>query len=154
VRIAIGSDHAAYHLKLRIAGLLAELGHTVEDFGADTDSQPANDYHIIAAEVSQAVVEGRAERGILMCGTGIGMSIAANKVPGAWAALCNDLFSARKSREHNDANVLVMGARLIGEDLALEIVRTWLESAYTGGRHVARNANIARIEARFRRPPD
>ena len=96
-------------------------------------------------------MQGRAERGILMCGTGIGMSIAANKVPGAWAALCNDLFTARKSREHNDANVLVMGARLIGADLAREIVRVWLATPYAGGRHAPRNANIARIEERFSR---
>lgn len=149
MKIAIGSDHAAYRLKRCIEDLLAELGHSCEDFGADTDVHPADDYHLIAAEVALAVVDGRAERGILMCGTGMGMSIAANKVPGAWAALCNDLFTARKSREHNDANILVMGARIIGDDLAAEIVRVWLDTPYAGGRHLARNANIARIEERF-----
>jgi ribose 5-phosphate isomerase B len=154
VKIAIGSDHAAYEMKLAIEALLSELGHTYEDFGATTDARPADDYHLIAAEVALAVVQGRAERGILICGTGIGMSIAANKVPGAWAALCNDLFTARKSREHNDANILVMGARLIGADLAREIVRVWLAASYAGGRHAPRNANIARIEERFSRKSD
>ena len=151
MKIAIGSDHAAYHMKRMIAALVRELGHEYEDFGASTDAQPADDYHLIAAEVAAAVAFGRADRGILMCGTGVGMSIAANKVPGAWAALCNDLFTAQKSREHNDANVLVMGARVIGEELAVEIVRVWLSTPYAGGRHTRRNANLRVIEEKYAR---
>ena len=154
MKIAIGSDHAAYRLKQVIKALLEELGHGYEDLGALTDAQPADNYHLIGAEVAAAVVQSRAERGILMCGTGIGMSIAANKVPGARAALCNDLFTACKSREHNNANVLVMGSRLIGEDLAREIVRVWLSVPYTGGRHEPRNANIRILEQRYCRPSE
>ena len=149
MKVAIGSDHAGYRLKEVIKTLLAELGHQSDDMGAFTDAQPADDYHLIGAAVAAAVVEGRADRGILMCGTGLGMSIAANKVPGAWAALCNDLFTAQKSREHNDANVLVMGARVIGEELAKEMVRVWLSTPYAGGRHARRNANLRAIEERY-----
>lgn len=151
MKIAIGSDHAAYQLKQTVELLLAELGHEYEDFGAFTDTQPADDYHLIAAEVASAVAQGRAERGILMCGTGIGMSIAANKVPGAWAALCNDLFTASKSREHNNANILVFGSRVIGVELAKEIVRVWLATPYVGDRHDFRNANIRLIERQYSR---
>jgi ribose 5-phosphate isomerase B len=151
MKVAIGSDHAAYRLKQAIKTLLAELGHQSDDMGAFTDAQPADDYHLIGAAVAAAVAEGRADRGILMCGTGLGMSIAANKVPGAWAALCNDLFTAQKSREHNDANVLVMGARVIGEELAVEIVRVWLSTPYAGGRHTRRNANLRVIEEKYAR---
>ena len=151
MKIAIGSDHAAYRLKQVIKTLLAELGHQPDDMGAFTDAEPADDYHLIGAAVAAAVAGGRADRGILMCGTGLGMSIAANKVPGAWAALCNDLFTAQKSREHNDANVLVMGARVIGVELAMEIVRVWLSTPYAGGRHARRNANLKVIEERYAR---
>lgn len=154
MKIAIGSDHAGYRLKQCIMAWLSELGHKVEDFGAFSDAQPADNYHLIGAEVAAAVVSGRAERGILMCGTGIGMCIAANKVPGAWAALCNDLFTAQKSRQHNNANLLVMGARLIGEELAKEIVRVWLSTPYAGGRHEPRNANLRLIEERYARRAD
>ncbi len=152
MKIAIGSDHAAYKTKMMIKRYLAELGHEVEDLGAYTDEQPANDYILTAARVAQAVVQKKAERGILMCGTGIGMSIAANKVRGARAALCNDLFTAQKSREHNDANVLVFGSRVIGDDLAKEIVRVWLSTDYTHGRHEVRNALIKVIEDRPEEP--
>ncbi len=149
MKIAIGSDHAAYQLKQAVQSLLAELGHEYEDFGAFTDTQPADNYHLIGAEVASTVAHGGAERGILMCGTGIGMSIAANKVPGAWAALCNDLFTARKSREHNNANVLVFGSRVIGVELAKEIVSVWLSTPYAGGRHELRNSNIRLIERQY-----
>lgn len=149
MKIAIGSDHAAYQLKQVIIQLLKDMGHEVNDLGAYTDSKPANDYHLIGASVSEAVVAGKAERGIVMCGSGIGISIAANKVPGADCALCNDLFTARKSREHNDANVLALGARVVGEEVAKEIVTVWLQTEYTGGRHTARNANIRRIEQKY-----
>jgi ribose 5-phosphate isomerase B len=149
MNIAIGSDHAAYKLKQSIKRLLDETGHSHEDFGAYTDVQAADDYHLIGAKVAAAVAEGRVERGILMCGTGIGMSIAANKVPGVWAALCHNIYVAQKSREHNDANVLVLGARVIGEDLAKAIVRVWLATPYARGRHERRNANLETIETRY-----
>ncbi|MGA2111631.1 MAG: ribose 5-phosphate isomerase B [Anaerolineales bacterium] len=149
MRIAIGSDHAAYKLKLAIEELLDEMGYAYEDLGAHTDEHPADDYPLIGAEVAAAVVEARANLGILMCGTGIGMSIAANKVPGARAALCHDLFTAQKSREHNDANVLVLGSRVVDEELAKEIVRAWLGTAYAHGRHDGRNACLKVIEERY-----
>jgi ribose 5-phosphate isomerase B len=147
--IAIGSDHSAFALKECIKRLLHELGHACEDFGAYTDAEPAEDYHFIGADVAAAVASGGADRGILMCGTGIGMSIAANKVPGASAALCRDLYTAAKSREHNDANVLVLGARITAVELAEEIVRAWLATAYERGRHEARNANLRVIEQEY-----
>jgi ribose 5-phosphate isomerase B len=149
MKIALGSDHAAFELKEMLKVYLTELGHEYEDLGAFTDDVPANDYHLTGAEVATTVVEGKADRGILMCGTGIGMSIAANKVPGANAALCYSLFGAQKSREHNNANVLVLGARMTGVDLVKEIVQTWLVTEYAGGRHEPRNANIQKIEQRF-----
>jgi ribose 5-phosphate isomerase B len=151
VKILIGSDHAAYQQKQIIMQMLEELGHEYEDMGAFTNEEPANDYHLIGAEVSQYVVDGKADRGILMCGTGIGMSVAANKVPGADAALCYSLFGAKMSREHNNAKVLVLGARMVGDDLAKEIVKVWLTAGYTGGRHEIRNANLRKIEAKYQR---
>jgi ribose 5-phosphate isomerase B len=149
LKIAIGSDHAAFKLKQMIMQHLKDLGHHYEDLGAFTDAEPANDYHLIGARVAHAVVEGKADLGIIMCGTGIGMSIAANKVPGASAALCDNLFNARKSREHNNANVLVLGARVVGDELAKEIVTTWLDTDYTYGRHETRNVNLRAIERRY-----
>ena len=151
MKITIGSDHAAYKLKQVIKRLLDEMGVEVDDLGAFTDAQPADDYPLIGAEVAAAVVDGRADLGILMCGTGIGMSMAANKVPGARAALCNDLFTAQKSREHNKANVLVLGARVVSEELAKEIVRVWLSTAYAYGRHEPRNALLKVIEEKYAR---
>ena len=151
MKIAVGSDHAAYKLKQVIKSQLAAMSHEYDDLGAFTDAHPADNYHLIGAEVAAAVAEGRADRGILMCGTGIGMSIAANKVPGAWAALCNDLFTAQKSRDHNNANVLVLGARVIGEELAKEIVRVWLDTPYAHGPHEPRNANLKVIEEKYTR---
>jgi len=149
MRIAIGSDHAGYRLKQAVLAELRALGHDPHDLGAFTDAEPVDDYHSIGAAVAEAVARGECERGIAICGTGIGISIAANKVPGAYAALCSDLFTAQKSREHNDANVLALGARVVGEGLAVEIVRVWLSTAYAGGRHEARNANLKRIERKY-----
>lgn len=146
MKVAIGSDHAAYRLKLVIKELLANLGHEVEDLGAFTDTVPANDYHLTGAAVAEQVRKGKADRGIVMCGSGIGISIAANKVPGVDCALCNDLFTARKSREHNDARVLALGARVVGEEVAKEIVKIFMQTEFEGGRHIARNANIRKIE--------
>jgi RpiB/LacA/LacB family sugar-phosphate isomerase len=146
MKIAIGSDHAGYHLKELIISQVQEMGHEVTDLGAFTDEHPAEDYHSTGAAVAQAVARGECERGIVICGTGIGISIAANKVPGAYAALCNDLYTAQKSREHNDSNILALGSRVVGEGLAKEIVRVWLTTAYAQGRHEPRNANLRRIE--------
>lgn len=135
-KIIIGCDHAAYELKDKIVALLKEKGLEVNDIGAHTkDSVNYPDY---AKEVSSAVVSGEADKGILLCGTGLGMSMAANRHEGIRAALCNDVFSAKLSRQHNDSNVLVMGARVIGDILANEIVKTWLETEFEGGRHQTR----------------
>lgn len=135
-KIIIGCDHAAYELKDKIVALLKEKGLEVNDIGAHTkDSVNYPDY---AKEVSNAVVSGEADKGILLCGTGLGMSMAANRHEGIRAALCNDVFSAKLSRQHNDSNVLVMGARVIGDILANEIVKTWLETEFEGGRHQTR----------------
>jgi len=142
--IAIGSDHAGLDLKTDVIALLKELGHEFIDYGTDTPKSV--DYPDFGEKVSVAVATGKSERGILICGTGIGMSIVANKFRNIRAALCNDLFSAKMSRLHNNANILVMGGRIIGKDLAKEIVRIWLETAFDGGRHVNRLTKISLIE--------
>ena len=145
MRIAIGADHAGFPLKQRFAHLLKEWGHEVEDLG--TDSEEPVDYPPICAAVGRAVVQGRADMGIVLGGSGQGEQIAANKVHGVRAALCNDLFTARLSREHNDANVLAMGGRIVAEGLATEILELWLATPFDGGRHERRVAQIADIEA-------
>ncbi|MFC1515456.1 ribose 5-phosphate isomerase B [Thermodesulfobacteriota bacterium] len=134
--IIVGCDHAAYILKEKIKAYLVESGIDVEDVGAY--SEDSIDYSDIAVKVASMVSTGKFERGILLCGTGIGMSMAANRFPRVRAALCGDLFSAIMSRRHNNANILVLGGRVIGEGLALEIVRSWLESPFDGGRHQPR----------------
>jgi ribose 5-phosphate isomerase B len=147
MKIAIGADHAGYRLKDEIVPLLKELGHEVEDFGCDCSQSV--DYPDYAIPVCERVVKGEADRGILICGTGIGMSIAANKVPGIRCALVHDLFSAKATREHNDSNVLAMGERVIGPGLAQEIVRVWLETPFSQGeRHVNRVNKVMAIERR------
>jgi len=142
--IAIGSDHAGLDLKNDVISLLKALGHEFIDYGTDTPQSV--DYPDFGEKVSVAVATGKSDRGILICGTGIGMSIVANKFRNVRAALCNDLFSAKMSRLHNNANILVMGGRIIGKDLAKEIVRTWIETAFDGGRHVNRLKKISLIE--------
>jgi ribose 5-phosphate isomerase B len=149
MKIAIGSDHAGYKLKEVIIAQLTELGHQPEDLGAFTDKVAADDYHFTGAKVAEWVVSGNADLGIVICGTGIGISIAANKVPGAYAAMCNDLFTAIKSREHNNANILALGARVIGEGLAKEIVKAWLSTPYANGRHEQRNLHLKEIEQKY-----
>jgi ribose 5-phosphate isomerase B len=144
VRIAIGSDHAGLDLKTEIIGLIKELGHDCIDHG--TDSPESVDYPDFGEKVARSVSDGTADRGILICGTGIGMSIVANKFPGIRAALCNELFTAKMSRLHNDANVLVMGGRIVGKDLAKEIVRTWVVTPFEYGRHMNRLKKITVIE--------
>jgi ribose 5-phosphate isomerase B len=144
VRIAIGADHAGFLLKEHLKGTLQRLGHGVEDFG--THSEESIDYPPICVAVGQAVVEGRAERGIVLGGSGQGEQIAANKVIGVRAALCHDLYTARLSREHNDANVLAMGGRIVANGLADEIVSVWLKTPFEGGRHQRRLDQIAAAE--------
>ena len=144
MRIAIGADHAGFLLKEHLRRTLERLGHAVDNHG--TDSEAAVDYPPICIGVARAVAEGRADRGIVLGGSGQGEQIAANKVRGVRAALCNDLFTARLSREHNDANVLSMGGRIVAFGLADEILRLWLAAPYEGGRHDARLAQIADIE--------
>ena len=144
MKIAVGADHAGYELKTQLIEHLASSGHEVEDLG--THSNASVDYPPICAAVGRAVVEGRAERGIVLGGSGQGEQIAANKVNGVRAALCNDLFTARLSREHNDANVLSMGGRIVAPGLAKEIVNLWLTAGFEGGRHQNRVDQIADIE--------
>jgi ribose 5-phosphate isomerase B len=144
MRIAIGADHAGFAMKQHLIGTLERLGHTVDDRGTHSDAMV--DYPPICADVARQVVEGRVERGIVIGGSGQGEQIAANKVPGTRAALCNDLYTARLSREHNDANVLAIGARIVAKTLADEIVTIWLATAFAGGRHQRRLEKIAEIE--------
>jgi ribose 5-phosphate isomerase B len=146
VRIAIASDHAGYALKEHLKRTLARLGHAVEDLG--TDSEESVDYPPFCFAVGQAVVDGRADRGIVLGGSGQGEQIAANKVIGIRAALCNDLYTARLSRQHNDANVLSMGGRIVAFGLADEILELWLTTAFDGGRHQRRLDQIGAQERR------
>jgi ribose 5-phosphate isomerase B len=144
MRIAIGADHAGFLLKEHLKGTLDGLGHQVEDLG--THSEAPVDYPPICAAVARAVIDGRSDRGIVLGGSGQGEQIAANKVRGIRAALCNDLFTARLSRQHNDANVLSMGGRIVAFGLADEIVTLWLNTQFEGGRHLRRLEEIAEIE--------
>jgi ribose 5-phosphate isomerase B len=145
VRIAIGSDHAGFHLKETVKARLLELGFEVTDVGTDSDASV--DYPDYAAAVARLVVSGASERGILICGTGIGMAMAANKVRGIRAAPVGDLASARLGREHNDANVLTLGARITPPDLALAIVQLFLDTPFAGGRHQRRLDKIRALES-------
>ncbi|MBM3133281.1 MAG: ribose 5-phosphate isomerase B [Chloroflexi bacterium] len=143
MRIAIGSDHAGFNLKEMVKGILLEMNHSYEDFGCfDTSSV---DYPDIGFAVADAVAQGKFDQGILICGSGIGMCITANKVDGIRAAVCHDTFSARGAREHNDANVLCLGERVIGLGLAREIVTAYLASEFMGGRHARR---LEKVRAR------
>jgi ribose 5-phosphate isomerase B len=144
MRVAIGSDHAGFELKQHLVQSLANLGHDVDDLG--TDSTEPVDYPPICADVARRVAKGEAERGIVLGGSGQGEQIAANKVRGIRAALCNDLYSAKYSRLHNDANVLSIGGRVVGTGLADEILGVWLSTEFEGGRHVRRIEEIAEIE--------
>ena len=144
MRIAIGSDHRGFALKEALKELLAELGHEWVDFGCQTE-EPV-DYPDIARPLAEAVAAGEYERGILICGSGVGMSIAANKVKGVRAALCHDTFAGRLTRRHNDANVLCLGGWCIGRGVAEEIVRLFLSEDFEGGRHARRLEKIRAIE--------
>ena len=144
MRVAIGADHAGFALKEHLKTTLAADGHDVVDLG--TDSEASVDYPPICADVGRAVVKGEADRGIVLGGSGQGEQIAANKVRGVRAALCNDLYTARLSREHNDANVLAMGGRIVATGLADEILRLWMATPFEGGRHQRRVEQIRDIE--------
>jgi ribose 5-phosphate isomerase B len=144
MRVAIGADHAGFLLKEHLKQTLTALGHSVDDHG--THSEASVDYPPICISVGKTVAHGKADRGIVLGGSGQGEQIAANKVPGIRAALCNDLFTARLSREHNDANVLSMGGRIVAFGLADEILTLWLATPFAGGRHQRRIDQIAQAE--------
>jgi ribose 5-phosphate isomerase B len=144
MRIAVGADHAGFALKEYLKPVLASLGHQPIDLG--TTDTAVTDYPPICAAVGRTVVEGRADLGVVIGGSGQGEQIAANKVRGVRAALCNDLFTARLSRQHNDANVLAIGARIVAPELAREILTVWLATAFEGGRHQRRIEQIVALE--------
>ena len=142
--IIIGSDHAAYDLKEKVKAFLVGRGIDIEDAGCHNENSV--DYPDIGIKVASMVSRGKFERGILMCGTGIGMSMVANKFPHVRAALCADLFSSIMSRRHNNSNILVLGGRVVGDVLAMEIVKAWLETPFEGGRHQRRLEKFDRID--------
>jgi len=144
MRIAVGTDHRGYAIRARVIDLLQRLGHEVADLGAETGESV--DYPDIAARVARKVSHGEAERGILMCGTGLGMSIAANKFPGVRAAPCHDDLTAEMSRRHNDSNILCLSADLLGERLIDRMIELWLSTPFEGGRHARRVEKITDIE--------
>ena len=144
MKIAIASDHGGFELKEVLKAFLTSQSVEVLDLG--TTNEASVDYPDFGIQVSERVSRGEVERGVLVCGTGIGMSVVANKFPRVRAALVHDLFSARFSREHNDANILVLGGRIIGKDLAKEIVRVWLSTPFAGGRHQKRLDKISALE--------
>ena len=144
MRVAVGSDHAGLTLKNALVEHLRAQGHEVDDVG--THDSRSTDYPDYAAQVAQRVAGGRAERGLLVCGTGLGMAIAANKVRGVRAVTVSDTFSAHASREHNDANVLCLGERVVGGGLARDILDTWMRASFEGGRHSGRLAKITALE--------
>lgn len=147
MKIAVGSDHGGFLLKDEIMKLLKEKNIEYTDFGCFTTESV--DYPDIGQAVGEAVANGEYDKGIICCGTGIGISISANKVPGVRAALCGDCYSAKVSREHNDANVLALGERVIGVELAKMIIDIWLSSEFLGGRHGRRVDKIAKIEQKY-----
>ena len=144
MKIAVACDHGGFRLKNVLVEYLKDNGYEVEDFGCY--SEESCDYPDYAGKAALAVAKGTCDKGIVVCGTGIGVSITANKVKGIRCALCHDVFSAKATRAHNDTNMLAMGQRVIGEGLALEIVKAWLEGQYEGGRHAVRVREISQIE--------
>jgi ribose 5-phosphate isomerase B len=149
MRIAVGADHRGYPLRARVLDLLQRLGHEVEDLGTFTGE--AVDYPDIAARVARKVSRGEVQRGILICGTGLGMSIAANKFPGVRAAPCHDDLTAEMSRRHNDSNILCLSGDLLGERLIDRMIELWLSTPFEGGRHARRVAKITQIEQEVER---
>ncbi len=153
MRISVGTDHAGFPLKAPVIAELESLGHEVLDLG--TDSTEAVDYPDYAQAVGEAIMRGEAERGIVLCGSGVGGCVAANKVPGVRAATCHDTFSAHQGVEDDDANVLCLGARVIGDNLAIEIVRVWVEARFSNEeRHQRRLGKVKAIEAKYSRKTD
>ena len=149
MRIVVGSDHAGYILKQEVGEALRQAGHEVLDVG--TTSTAPVDYPDSAEAVGKAVMEGRAERGVLICGSGVGASVAASKLPGIRAAVCHDTYSAHQGVEHDDMNVLVLGGRIVGPALAMELVRAFVAARFTGEeRHVRRLAKVKALETRYR----
>jgi ribose 5-phosphate isomerase B len=147
MKIAIGSDHVGWELKEHLKGWLAQAGHEAVDLG--TDGKARVDYPDCAEWVGRAVVAGECEQGILICGTGIGISIAANKIRGIRAALCHDAYTAGMARRHNDANILCLGAMVVGRGVAEDALCAWLNATYEGGRHQIRVDKIARLETKL-----
>lgn len=148
MRIAIGADHAGFELKEKLGACLRDLGHQAIDAGT-VNTDPV-DYPDYAEAVGKLILTGKADRGVLLCGSGVGASVAANKLPGIRAALCHDTYSARQGVEHDDMNILVLGARVIGEELARELVRTFLGATFTGeARHRRRLEKIKALEQRY-----
>lgn len=144
-KIAIASDHGGYDLKVLVEAYLKELGYEVDDLGPkNSDSVDYPDYGI---SLARAVAEEKVSRGIVICGTGIGMSIVVNRFPGIRGTLCSDLYTAKLCREHNDSNILIMGGRVVGQGLAKEIVKTWLDTPFEGGRHQKRLDKITQFDA-------
>jgi RpiB/LacA/LacB family sugar-phosphate isomerase len=151
MRVVLGSDHAGYELKEELKGLLSGLGHEIVDVG--TNSTDPADYPDYAEALAVELKEGRADRGVLICGSGVGASVAANKIPGIRAGLCHDTYSAHQSVEHDNVNVLVMGARIIGSELARELLRAFLAARYTAEeRHRRRLDKVLEIERRYGKP--
>ncbi len=148
MRIALAADHAGYALKQHLAGVVKALGHEVADLG--TDSEAAVDYPDFAEKLGMAVREGRADRGVLLCGSGVGASVAANKIPGVRAAVCHDVYSSHQGVEHDDMNVLVLGARIIGPALADDLVKAFLAARYSHEeRHERRLGKVKALERRW-----
>ncbi|MCL6515838.1 ribose 5-phosphate isomerase B [Alicyclobacillus sp.] len=150
MNIAIASDHAGFRLKEALKQTLDELAVDYEDLG--TYDEHSVDYPDYARKVAEGVAAGRYDRGVLICGTGLGMCITANKVPGVRAVTAHDVFSARMSRAHNDANVLTMGERVIGPGLAAEVLKAWLTTEFEGGRHAGRVEKMRQVEREYHRP--
>lgn len=148
MKLVIGSDHAGYQLKNAMGEFLRSLGHEVVDVGAYDEK--ASDYPDFAEKVGAGVLDGRGERGILICGSGVGVSVAANKIPGIRAGMCHDTYSAHQGVEHDDINVLVMGSRVIGSELAKDLIRSFLGAKFTGEeRHMRRLSKVKAIEAKY-----
>jgi ribose 5-phosphate isomerase B len=151
MKLVIGSDHAGYQLKVAMGEFLKSLGHEVLDVGA-FDEKPS-DYPDFAEKVGAAILDGRGERGVLICGSGVGVSVAANKIPGIRAGMCHDTYSAHQGVEHDDINVLVLGSRVVGSELAKDLVKAFLGAKFTGEeRHVRRLGKVKAIEAKYMRP--
>ncbi len=149
MRIAIGADHAGFTMKEDLAAQIRKLGHEGLDMGAHS-IEPSDDYPDFAEAVAKAIVEGKADRGVLICGSGVGVSVAANKIPGIRAAVCHDAYSAHQGVEHDNMNVLVLGSRVIGPELARELVRAYLAAQFSGDeRHRRRLAKVDAIEKRY-----